>query len=150
MTEQTLKAQIQADMKTAMKAKDSARLGTVRLLLAAIKQREIDDQTSLTDSDILAVINKMIKQRKESAKQYHEANRVELAEKEEAEITHLNNYLPQQLSSAEVDAIVQAAITETGASSIKDMGAVMNTIRPKVQGRADMSAVSNLVKAKLG
>ncbi len=144
-----LKAQIQSDMKEAMRAKDKARLGTIRMLMAAIKQKEIDEKTILSDADVLAVINKMIKQRKESAKQYHDANRAELAEKEEQEIEHLTVYLPQQLSEAEVGAIVQAAITETGAASMKEMGAVMNIVRPKIQGRADMGAVSAMVKTKL-
>lgn len=149
MTEQTLKAKIQADMKAAMKAKDSDRLSTIRMLLAAIKQREIDEKTTLSDADVLSVINKMIKQRKDAAKQYHDANRPELAEKEEQEIKYLEVYLPQQLTEAEVTEAVEAAITETGASSIKDMGAVMNMLRPKIQGRADMGAVSGLVRAKL-
>lgn len=149
MTDLTLKTQIQSDMKTAMKAKDSERLGTIRMLLAAIKQREIDDQTTLTDTDILPIVNKMVKQRKESAKQFHEANRPELAEKEEREIEFLSVYLPTQLSEPEVAAIIASAIEEIGASSMKDMGAVMNAARPKLQGRADMSAASALVKSKL-
>lgn len=149
MTDQTLKPKIQSDMKTAMKAKDTVRLGTIRMLMAAIKQREIDEQITLADTDVLAVINKMIKQRKESAKQYRDANREELATKEEQEIEHLSAYLPQQLTDDEIDQVIQAAIKASDANSIKDMGTVMNTIRPQIQGRADMSAVSALVKAKL-
>lgn len=149
MTEQTLKLQIQNDMKTAMKAKDSERLGTIRMLMAAIKQREIDEQTTLSDADILTVVNKMIKQRKESEKQFRDADRKELADKEATEITYLTVYLPEQLSETEVIAIIEAAIAETGASSMKEMGTVMNLIRPKLQGRADMGAVSGLIKKKL-
>lgn len=149
MTDQSLKSQVQSDMKTAMKAKDKERLGTIRMLLAAIKQREIDDQISLTDTDVLAVINKMIKQRKESEKQYRDADRPELAEKEALEITHLTIYLPEQLEAEKVNEIVDAAVTETGATSMKDMGAVMNIVRPQVQGRADMGAISALIKQKL-
>ena len=145
----TLKSTIQSDMKDAMRAKDTARLSTIRMLLAAIKQKEIDEQTTLSDADVLSIINKGIKQRKESAKQYHDANRPELAEKEEQEIEYLHVYLPKQLSETEVDAIIQAAITETSASSMKDMGAVMNIVRPKLQGRADMGAVSATIKSKL-
>ena len=149
MTEQILKLQIQSDMKTAMKAKDAERLGTIRMLLAAIKQREIDERITLSDMDIVSIINKMIKQRKESAKQYTDAKRPELAEKEDKEITILSTYLPQQLEASEINAIIQAAMEETGATAMKDMGAVMNIIRPKVQGRADMGMVSTAIKSKL-
>lgn len=149
MMEQALKSQIQSDMKDAMKAKEVNRLGTIRMLMAAIKQREIDEKITLSDMDIVAVINKMIKQRKESAKQYQDANRPELAEKEEYEITVLSAYLPQQLEESEINTIIQTAIKETGATSIKDMGTVMNIVRPKVQGRADMGIVSATVKSQL-
>ena len=144
-----IKSQIQSDMKEAMRAKDSVRLSTIRMLMAAIKQKEIDEKVTLSDADVLAVINKMIKQRKESEKQYTDANRPELAEKEVEEIKHLTVYLPEQLSDEEVTSIIETAIAETGASSMKDMGAVMNIVRPKIQGRADMSAASALIKSKL-
>ncbi len=144
-----LKLQIQEDMKSAMRAKEVARLGTIRMLLAAIKQREVDERIELTDSDVLQIINKMIKQRRESATQFRAGNRPELAEKEESEIAQLEQYLPQQLSQAEIDQIVQNTIIEIKASSIKDMGALMNALRPKLQGKADMAVVSQAVKAKL-
>ena len=144
-----LKLQIQEHMKDAMRAKEMARLGTIRMLLAAIKQREVDERIELTDSDILQIINKMIKQRRESSTQFRAGNRPELAEKEESEIVQLEQYLPKQLSQAEIDQIVQDAITEVKATSIKDMGALMNALRPKLQGKADMAAVSLAVKVKL-
>lgn len=144
-----LKSKIQSDMKDAMRAKETARLGTIRMLMAAIKQKEVDERTTVSDTDALSIINKMIKQRKESAKQFHEANRPELAEKEEQEIEFLNIYLPEQLSDNEIDNIISSAISEAGATSMKDMGNVMNIVRPKVQGRADMGMISKLVKEKI-
>jgi len=145
-----LKSQIQQDMKNAMKAKDSLRLGTIRMLMAAIKQREIDEKITLDDTDILNVINKMIKQRRDAHAQFTQADRQDLADKEAAEIDVLQTYLPKQLSEAEVIDAVKAAISESGASSIKDMGKVMGILKPKLTGQADMGAVSKHVKEQLG
>jgi uncharacterized protein YqeY len=136
-------------MKTAMRAKDSARLSTVRLLLAALKQREVDERIVLTDADVLSVIEKMIKQRRESIVQYEKAARKDLADVEKSEIGVLSAYLPQQMGDAELAQAVAAAVAESGASGIKDMGKVMALLKPRLAGRADMGAVSSLVKAKL-
>lgn len=149
VTDQSLKLQIQNDMKDAMRAKETVRLGAIRMLLAAIKQKEIDDRMTLTNADVLTIINKMIKQRNESEKQFRDANRPELANKEALEITYLEHYLPEQLSESEIKKLIQEAIVSANASSVKDMGAVMNQLRSKVQGRADMGTVSAMVKAKL-
>lgn len=145
----TLKNSIIEDMKTAMRAKEMARLGTIRMLLAAIKQREVDERIELTDADVLAVINKMIKQRRESIAQFRAAERIELAEKEEQEITWLMHYLPEQLNDHDIDLLIQEAITTTAAKTIKEMGAIMAIIRPKAQGRADMAKISEKIKEKL-
>jgi len=136
-------------MKTAMRAKDSARLSTVRLLLAALKQREVDERIVLTDADVLSAIEKMIKQRRESIVQYEKAARKDLADVEKFEINVLSAYLPQQMGEAELAQAVAAAVAESGASGIKDMGKVMALLKPRLAGRADMGAVSSLVKAKL-
>jgi len=136
-------------MKAAMRAKDSARLSTVRLLLAAMKQKEVDDRIELTDPDVVGIIEKMIKQRRESIAQFEKAARRDLADKEKAEIEVLSGYLPQKLSDAEVAQAVAAAIAESGASGIKDMGRVMALLKPRLAGRADMGGVSSLVKTKL-
>src|SRR3990167_1790218 len=144
-----IKATITEDMKTAMRAKEVARLGTIRMLLAAIKQREVDERIELTDADIIAIINKMIKQRRESITQFRAAERVELAEKEEQEIVWLTHYLPAQLSDSDIDKLIQEAITTTAAKTIKEMGAVMAIIRSKAQGRVDMAEVSEKIKKKL-
>jgi uncharacterized protein len=136
-------------MKTAMRAKDSARLSTVRLLLAALKQREVDERIVLTDADVLSAIEKMIKQRRESIAQYEKAARKDLADVEKFEIGVLSAYLPQQMGEAELAQAVAAAVAESGASGIKDMGKVMALLKPRLAGRADMGAVSSLVKAKL-
>ncbi len=144
-----LKAKIQEDMKAAMRAKEAMRLGTIRMLLAAIQQREIDERIQLDDATILSVINKMIKQRRDSAKQYIDANRAELAEKENQEIVVLEAYLPAQLSDAEIEQAVADAIAESGASQMQEMGKVMGILKPKLAGQADMGAVSGIVKAKL-
>jgi uncharacterized protein YqeY len=136
-------------MKTAMRAKDGARLSTVRLLLAAIKQKEVDERIELTDADVLAILEKMIKQRRESIAQFEKAARQDLADKEKAEIEVLSAYLPQKMSDAEVQQAVAGAISESGASGIKDMGKVMALLKPRLAGRADMGAVSGLVKSKL-
>ncbi|MCX8086343.1 MAG: GatB/YqeY domain-containing protein [Rhodocyclaceae bacterium] len=145
----SLKARINEDMKAALKAKETARLGAIRLLMAAIKQKEIDERVALDDAGIIAVIEKMIKQRKDSIAQYEAAQRQDLAEAEKAEVAVLSAYLPQPLSADEVAAIVAAAIEEAGAKTPADMGKVMAIVKPKVAGRADMGEVSKLVKAKL-
>jgi hypothetical protein len=144
-----LKAQIQDDMKTAMKAGDKRRLGAVRLILAAVKQREVDERKELTDQDVLQILEKMVKQRRDSIAQYEQAARADLAEQEAFEIGVIQDYMPAALGEAEVAAIVDAAIVATGAKAVPDMGKVMAQVKPQVQGRADMGAVSALVKAKL-
>jgi hypothetical protein len=136
-------------MKAAMRARESARLSTVRLLLAAIKQREVDERIELDDAAVLSVIEKMIKQRRESIAQFEKGARNDLADAEKAEIQVLSAYLPQQMSAAEVENAVQAAVSETGASGVKDMGKVMAALRGKLAGKADMGKVSALVKSKL-
>jgi uncharacterized protein YqeY len=136
-------------MKTAMRAKDSARLSAIRLVLSGIKQREVDERIQLTDADVLSVIEKMIKQRRESIVQYEKAARNDLADVEKFEIGVLSGYLPQQMGEAELAQAVAAAVAESGASGIKDMGKVMAILKPRLAGRADMGAVSSLVKGKL-
>lgn len=145
----SLKTTIQDDMKTAMRAKERDKLGTIRLLLAAIKQKEIDEQIELSDPQILSVINKMIKQRRDAAKQFLDAGRSELADKENAEITYLEDYLPEPLSEEELQTAITTAITDSEAGSLRDMGKVMAVLQSSLQGRADMSAVSQLVKQQL-
>jgi hypothetical protein len=144
-----LKDRITEDMKTAMRAKESARLGTVRLLLAAMKQKEVDERVELTDADVLSIIEKMVKQRRESIAQFEKAGRTELADAEKAEIGVLSAYLPQQMTEAEVAAAVAAAIQESGAAGPKDMGKVMGLLKSRLAGRTDMGRLSGLVKAKL-
>jgi uncharacterized protein YqeY len=136
-------------MKTAMRAKDSARLSTIRLLLSGIKQREVDERKELTDADVVAVIEKMIKQRRESIAQYEQASRKDLADVEKFELQLLSGYLPQQMSDAEVQQEVAKAVAESGASGIKDLGKVMALLKPRLGGKADMGKVSALVKTKL-
>ncbi|MFY9260829.1 MAG: GatB/YqeY domain-containing protein [Gallionella sp.] len=145
----TLKQQITDDMKSAMRAKETARLGAIRLLLAAMKQREVDERIELTDTDIIVIIEKMNKQRRDSINQYEAAGRQELADVEKFEMSVLQNYLPQALTEAEVMAEIDAAIAATGAVSAQDMGKVMAMVKPKFVGRADMSRVSGLIKARL-
>ena len=145
----SLKDQITDDMKTAMRARETERLGTIRLLLAAIKQREVDERITLDDAAVTAVIDKMIKQRKDSISQFEAAGRTDLVEKESAELTILSAYMPEQLSDAEIATEVQAAVAQTGATGPQDMGKVMGVLKPKLAGRADMTAVSGLVKAAL-
>lgn len=145
-----LKQQILDDIKTAMRAGEKDRLGVLRMLSAAIKQREVDERIEMDDAQTLAVVEKMIKQRKESAEQYTSGGRPELAEKELAEITLLKHYLPEQLSDAEIETLIDQVIAATGAAGIKDMGKVMGELKPKVQGRADMGEVSKKIKARLG
>jgi uncharacterized protein len=146
----SLKDRIQEDMKAAMRARDAARLSAVRLLLAALKQKEVDERVELADADVLAVIEKMVKQRRESIAQYEKAARQDLAEQEKFEIGVLAAYLPQQMGEAEIAQAVAAAIAEAGAGGVKDMGKVMALLKPRLAGRADMGTVSALVKAKLG
>lgn len=146
----SLKARITEDMKTALRAGDKLRLGTVRMLLAAIKQREIDERRELADPDVLQVIEKTIKQRREAAVQFAAAARPELEARELEEARVLAAYLPASLSGEELGALIEATVSALGASGIRDMGKVMNELRPKIQGRADMSQVSALVKARLG
>jgi uncharacterized protein YqeY len=146
----SLKTQINEDMKAAMRAKETQRLSAIRLLLAAIKQREVDERTELDDQQIIGVIEKMIKQRRESIAQYEKASRTDLAEVENFELGVLQAYMPQQLSEAEIEAAVAAAVTETGAQSVRDMGKVMAVLKSELAGRADMGAVSALVKGRLG
>jgi hypothetical protein len=136
-------------MKAAMRSKDKPRLGVVRLALAAIKQREVDERIELDDAQVLAVLDKMVKQRRDSVKQYEDAGRQELADQESYEIGVLQEYLPAALDDAEIDALIKAAIGSTGAESMKDMGKVMGVVRPQVQGRADMGAVSEKIKQQL-
>lgn len=145
----SLKAQIMTDMKTAMKAKDKDTLGTIRMLTAAIKQVEVDERRELSDADILSIVSKMIKQRKDAAAQYAEANRQDLQQQELAEIEVIKAYLPEQLSADEVAVIVQEIMQATGASGMQDMGKVMGLVKAKVAGQADMGAVSQIVKAAL-
>ncbi len=146
----TLKERVTEDMKAAMRAKDAARLSAVRLLLAAMKQKEVDERVELADADVLSIIEKMLKQRRESIAQYEKAARQDLADQEKFEIGVLSAYLPQQMSQAEVEQAVAAAVAESGAADVKDMGKVMAILKPKLAGRADMGKVSGLVKAKLG
>jgi len=145
----SLKARINDDMKAAMRARESERLGTIRLLLAAIKQREVDDRIELDDAAVTAVIDKMIKQRKDSISQFEQAGRDDLVAKEKAELEVLVAYMPAQLSSAEVAAEVEKAVAEAGATGPQDMGKVMGLVKARLAGRADMTAVSGLVKAAL-
>ena len=146
----TLKERIQEDMKAAMRAKDAARLSAVRLLLAAMKQKEVDERIELADADVLGIIEKMVKQRRESIAQYEKAARQDLADQEKFEIGVLQAYLPQQMGEAEVAQAIGAAVAESGASGVKDMGKVMALLKARLAGRADMGKVSALVKAKLG
>lgn len=145
----SLKDRITEDMKTAMKAKETARLGAIRLLLAAIKQKEVDERITLDDAQVIAVIEKMLKQRKDSIAQYEAAKRQDLANAEKFEAEVLTAYMPQAMSADEVAAIVAQAVTESGAKAPADMGKVMALVKPQITGRADMGEVSKLVKAKL-
>ena len=145
----TLKERIQEDMKSAMRAAEKERLATVRLILAAIKQREVDERIMLDDTQVVSVLEKMVKQRRESITQFEAGHRADLVAKENAELTLISAYLPQQLNDAELDALIQAAIAETGAAIIKDMGKVMGIIKSRAQGRADMAAVGARIKARL-
>ena len=144
-----LKDKITEDMKTAMRAKDAARLGTVRLLLSAMKQKEVDERVELTDTDVLSIIEKMIKQRRDSIAQFQAANRKDLVDGETFELNLLSGYLPKQLTDAEIGEEVSAAIAQTGAKGVADMGKVMGALKGKLAGRADMGKISSLVKSRL-
>jgi uncharacterized protein YqeY len=144
-----LKQLITNDMKLAMKAQDKPALKAIRMILGAIKQKEIDDRIELNDSQVLTVIQKMVKQRKDSISQFSDAGRTDLVEIEESELVIINNYMPEQLSDDEVDAAVTKAIADSGADSMKDMGKLMGILKVQLDGKADMGAVSQLIKAKL-
>ncbi len=144
-----LREQLNDDIKTAMKARETDRLNALRLMLSAVKQREVDERITLDDAGVIGVVEKMIKQRKDSISQYEKAARQDLADKEKFEIGVIEAYLPQQLSPAEVDAVILEAIAATGAKSAADMGKVMGVVKPRLAGRADMGRVSGMVKAKL-
>jgi uncharacterized protein len=146
----SLKERVTEDMKAAMRAKDSERLGTIRMITSAIKQREVDERITLDDTQVLAVIEKMIKTRKESVAQFQSGGREDLVAKENKEIELLQAYMPAQLSEAELDALIAESIAQSGATSIKEMGKAMAVLKQRAQGRADMSAVSAKLKAKLG
>ncbi|OQX01856.1 MAG: glutamyl-tRNA amidotransferase [Thiothrix lacustris] len=146
----SLKAQITEDMKTAMRAHEKAQLGVIRLILAAIKQQEVDTRVEMDDTAVLVVLDKMMKQRRESIRQYGDAGRTDLVAQEEYELGIIQTYLPQPLSAAELDDLIQQAMAETGATSVRDMGKVMTWLKPKAQGRTDMGQVSGLIKARLG
>jgi len=145
----SLKEHVQEDMKTALRAGDKDRLATVRLILAAIKQREVDERIMLDDTQVLSVLEKMVKQRRESITQFDAGGRADLVAKERAELEIISGYLPAPLGEAELDGLIETAITETGASSIKDMGKVMGVIKGKAQGRVDMALVGARIKARL-
>jgi len=145
----SLKEQLQQDMKQAMRGADKRRLGVIRLVMAAIKQREVDERVDLDDTGVTAVLDKMAKQRRESIAQYSKASRDDLVDQENFELEILKSYLPEQLGEAEIDAMIEATIQATGADSVKDMGKVMGQLKPKLQGRADMGAVSARIKARL-
>ena len=149
MTDSALKTRINDDVKTAMRSKDKERLGTLRLLTAAIKQIEVDKRIELNDEQVVAVVEKMLKQRKDSIEQFEKAGRNELAEIEIKEVAILKEFMPEQMSDADVDALIDEAIASTGAEAMKDMGKVMSILKPKLAGKADMGAVSGKIKAKL-
>ncbi len=146
----SLKQRLTDDMKAAMRSGDKPRLGVIRLINAAIKQREVDERTEMDDAQVLAILEKMRKQRRDSVEQYASADREDLAAIERAEIVVIEDYLPAALSDAEIDALIDTAVAETGATSVRDMGAVMAAIKPQATGRADMGAVSQKVKQRLG
>jgi uncharacterized protein YqeY len=146
----SLKERIQQDVKDAMRARDKERLATIRLITAAIKQREVDERIELDDEQVLLVLDKMCKQRRESISQFEKAGRDDLIAQEVSELDIIQGYLPEQLDDDEIGALIDAAMADTGASSIKDMGKVMGQLKPKLQGRADMAAVSAMIKSRLG
>ena len=144
-----LKIQITDDMKSAMRSKDSSRLGTIRLLLAAIKQKEVDERIELVDVDIVLIIDKMLKQRRDSIDAFNKADRKDLVEKEEFELKVLQDYMPPQLTEKEVEKMIVDVIESSGANSMKDMGAIMNILKPKLAGKANMANISKKIKIKL-
>jgi hypothetical protein len=146
----SLRLQIAEDMKSAMRAKDVSRLSAIRLLMAAIKQREVDERIELSDDQVIAAIEKMLKQRRDSISQFESAGRQDLADTEKFEVSVLQGYMPQPLTDAEAEALIVAAIASSGAAGVKDMGKVMAIVKPQMAGRADMGKVSALIKAKLG
>ena len=146
----SLKDRIQQDVKDAMRAREKQRLATIRLITAAIKQREVDERIELDDEQVLLVLDKMCKQRRESISQFEKAGRDDLIDVEVREMEVIQGYLPEQLGDDEIAALIDAAMSDTGATAIKDMGKVMRQLKPKLQGRADMSAVSAMIKARLG
>lgn len=146
----SLRLQIAEDMKSAMRAKDAPRLSAIRLLMAAIKQREVDERIELSDDQVIAAIEKMLKQRRDSISQFESAGRQDLADTEKYEVSVLQGYMPQPLTDAEAEALVVAAIVSSGAAGVKDMGKVMAIVKPQMAGRADMGKISALIKAKLG
>jgi uncharacterized protein YqeY len=146
----SLKERIQQDMKDAMRAADKPRLATIRLMLAAIKQKEVDERKDLDDAEITVVLDRMVKQRRESISQFEKAGRTDLVDQEMFELSVIQTYLPEPLSETELNALIDEAMAQTGATSIKDMGKVMAQLKPRLQGRADMGAVSALIKARLG
>jgi uncharacterized protein YqeY len=145
----SLKERIQEETKAAMRGGDKRRLGAIRLISAAIKQREVDERIELDDAQVIATLDKMAKQRRESIEQYQKAGRDDLVEQEQFELAVLQEFLPTPLTDTEIDALIEAALSETGAASMKDMGKVMGVLKPKLQGRADMGAVSGRIKARL-
>jgi uncharacterized protein YqeY len=150
MADSELKSRIIEDMKAAMRAKEKDRLGVIRLILAAIKQREVDERIELDNTQVLAVLDKMVKQRRDSIEQYSNAGRDELAAKEQAEVEIIQQYMPSELSDAELEKLIQESVAALGANGMQDMGKVMAELKPKVQGRADMGKVSQKVKAAIG
>lgn len=144
-----IKERITEDMKNAMRSQDKGRLATIRLILSACKQKEVDERITLTDENVLAILDKMVKQRRESVAQYEAGHRADLAQKELDEIQLIQQYLPSPLSATEIDTLVQEAIQQSGAASVRDMGKVMSVLKPKIQGRADVALVSNKVKERL-
>ena len=150
MSDSGLKNQINEDMKNAMRAKDKERLGVIRLILAAIKQREVDERITLDDTQVVVVLEKMLKQRRDSIEQFEKAGRDDLANVEKFEVGIIQGYMPAEMDEAELDSLIREIVTATGASSMKDMGKVMAELKPKVQGRADMGKVSQKVKAFMG
>lgn len=145
----SLKEQLVAEMKSAMKAGDKERLATIRLILSAVKQVEVDTRNEVNDQALIGILDKMAKQRRESIQQFEQAGRNDLADKEKSELAIISDYLPQALSETEITQLIDEAVNQTSASSMKDMGAVMAILKPQMQGRADMSQVSKLIKAKL-
>lgn len=149
MTESAIKQQLQADMKDAMRAQDKQRLATIRLALSALKQKEVDERIVLSDGDVLGILDKMLKQRRDCIQQFEAAGRDDLVAQETAEVEVLKSYLPQALSDAEITALIQKAISDAGAKDVKDLGKVVGLVKPQVQGRADMGAVSQKIKQAL-